>query len=310
MPDNKVSITKRLVDSLEYKASGQNIYFDKTLPGFAVRIFKSCKTYVVQARVNGKAIRRTVGKHGHFTPEQARVEAQSLLAVMAKDHDPTSVKTQDKTRQITLGQLFEAYISKRSLRTRTVTEYNGVMRRCLSDWMDRPISTLTRDEVEERLNQISTANGPRGQGKGQGGQTYRLLRGLMRFANQQYEVEGIPIFTVDPTRNLSRGRPWTENIRRQGVLQRHQLPNWFDAVLTLENTTAGDYLLLTLLTGLRRNEGLSLKWADIDLQGRYLRISADRAKNHQEHRLPLSNYLYEVLKGRLNSEQLKRIFPL
>jgi hypothetical protein len=62
MPDTKATVNKRFVDSLKYSDEGQNIYFDNTLPGFAVRVFKSCKTYVVQARVGGKVIRRRVGK--------------------------------------------------------------------------------------------------------------------------------------------------------------------------------------------------------------------------------------------------------
>ncbi len=77
------------------------VLFDKALPGFAVRVFKSCKTYVVQSRVGGKSIRRTIGKHGHFTAEQARVEAQSLLALMAKYHDPNAVKAERKVKGIT-----------------------------------------------------------------------------------------------------------------------------------------------------------------------------------------------------------------
>jgi integrase len=47
-----------------------------------------------------------------------------------------------------------------------------------------------------------------------------------------------------------------------------------------------------------------LRWEEnIDLAGKYLRIDASITKNHKEHRLPLSDYLYDLLSKR--REKLK-----
>lgn len=230
---------------------------------------------------------------------------------MEQGNDPKAVSAKRKIQAVTLFEVFESYKAKRELRPRTLQEYTNNLHRCVPDWLNLPISGLTRSIVEERLIKLSSANGPRGEGKAQAGQCYRPLRSLMRFAQEEYEVESKPILEADPTRNLSRGRPWTEKIRRQGVVQKHQLASWFKAVLALSDETVREYLIVVMLTGLRRSEALSLKWADIDLQGAYLRIDASTSKNHLEHRLPLSDNLHDLLKERLQRNQLKSpyVFP-
>jgi integrase len=66
-----------------------------------------------------------------------------------------------------------------------------------------------------------------------------------------------------------------------------------EAVLSLDNPLTRDYFLLVLLTGLRRQEALDLRWEHVDLTGRTLTVTD--TKNHQDHTLPLSDYLLEML---------------
>jgi integrase len=68
--------------------------------------------------------------------------------------------------------------------------------------------------------------------------------------------------------------------------------------MELRHQKVKDYLMLLLLTGLRRNEAATLRWEDIDFQSKVLRVRAELAKNGNEHRLPLSDYLYEMLHRR------------
>jgi integrase len=67
-------------------------------------------------------------------------------------------------------------------------------------------------------------------------------------------------------------------------------------VLGLDNELVRDYLQLVLLTGLRRNEALGLKWQDIDLAGGTLTVRG--TKNGTDHTLPLPDYLAGLL-GRM-----------
>jgi integrase len=63
-----------------------------------------------------------------------------------------------------------------------------------------------------------------------------------------------------------------------------------------KNETLRDYLLLILFTGLRRQEAAKLKWQQVDLKEKTLKVID--TKNKESHTLPLSDYLYELLSNR------------
>ena len=79
-----IKISKRTVDSIIPPPAGANnkatqeFYRDTELTGFGLKVTnKGTKTYIVEARVQGKAKRITLGKHGPLTPEQARKQAST-----------------------------------------------------------------------------------------------------------------------------------------------------------------------------------------------------------------------------------------
>ena len=101
----------------------------------------------------------------------------------------------------------------------------------------------------------------------------------------------------------------------QTVIKAHDLPAWFEAVNELPTLSNGanresvkDYLLLLIFTGLRREEGLGLQWKDVDFKARTLTIPDP--KNRQSHTLPLSSFLFNLLKNRSdnNIEQSAFVF--
>ena len=70
---------------------------------------------------------------------------------------------------------------------------------------------------------------------------------------------------------------------------------WYQAIKSLKDHKIRDYLLLLLFTGLRRTEAATLQWSDVDLEARVLTVRAEIAKNHREHRLPLTDFLHVLL---------------
>ena len=251
----RANLTKKLVDKLELPAKGQpqQLYYDETLKGFGLRLTPGSKTYFAEDRVNGKTRRVSIGAHGTFTPESARIEAQRLLLSMAHGVDPQEQKRHEKAQVITLSEIFDKYRGSRKLAPKSLTIYTEALNRCVPDWLDKPITAISRDMVEKRLTQLANKNGTKGPGKAQAGQVYRLLRSMFKFAIEEFESESEPIIAVNPTNRLSRGRAWTENPRRQTCIQRHELKKWFAGVMDLgENNPMRDYFILCLLTGLRR----------------------------------------------------------
>ena len=84
----QTKITKTTVEALE---QGQAIWDDK-LKGFGARRQKDGIFYYLRYRVNGTPFMKSLGRHGHLTPDQARKIAQAKLGQAAQGIDPFDIK--------------------------------------------------------------------------------------------------------------------------------------------------------------------------------------------------------------------------
>jgi integrase len=291
-------ITNSFVSKLPFPVKGQVFYRDSSLPGFGLRVTPGSRTYIVEARVNGIVRRIKLGDHKKMTAAIARARALKLLAQMAVGKDPTAEKAKKKIATVTLQEVLDHYISVRSLRPNSRRTYLYILPRCLGDWMELPVTSISREMVEQRHHDLRKPTRQGTSGEAQANTVMRILGTLLNFAAANYEIDGKPIILVNPIKRLSNNRQWYQDRRRQTVIPDHKLVDWYNAVMSLRHAKVRDYLLLLLLTGLRRNEAASLEWRDIDFQARVLTIRAELSKNKKEHRLPLSTFLEELLKQR------------
>src|SRR3954471_10549502 len=100
-----LKLTKRHVDAALPQADGkQRLYFDTDLRGFGLCVGAKAKTYFAQGTVRGRFQRVTIGRHGVFTVDQARREAQQVLAKIARGTSPIEEKRKAAIRGFTLRQ--------------------------------------------------------------------------------------------------------------------------------------------------------------------------------------------------------------
>lgn len=303
-------LTKLFVSTITPPDKGQVIYRDSALIGLGLRVTRGSRSYIVEARVNGLLRRITLGKDTELTPTAARKKAKKLLAMMAAGKDPKMEKAKKKIRGVTLREVLEQYLSVRNLRPNTVRTYRYILPRCVGDWLDLPVTAITREMVEQRHIELRKSTRQGTSGEAQANSVMHIVGALLNFAAANYEIDGKPIIAVNPVKRLSHNRRWYQERRRQSVLPDHKLPDWFDAVTSLRRQTVKDYLMLLLLTGLRRNEAATLKWSDIDLQSKVLTVRAEITKNGNEHRLPLSDFLYDMLLRRHHARgDSEYVFP-
>jgi len=289
-------ISQKFIDrKVRRPMTGQVIYRDDELVGFGLRVTRGSMSYIVECRVNGVNKRITIGPHGRFDSNTAREEAGRLLAAMTLGRDP---KEEDAKKKLSLAQVLDEYLACRTLRPNSIRSFTGVIKRCLGDWLDLPIASITKDMVELRHRELTRPTRMGTSGKAQANVAMERLAILINFAMTKYEIDGQPIMQKNPVDRLSEIRAWHYLPRRQNVIPDHKLPAWYEAVKSLRDTKVRDYLLLLLFTGLRRTEAASLKWTDIDFAGRVLTVRAEIAKNHHEHRLPLTDFLVALLAQR------------
>jgi len=284
MPQAK--LTQRFVDNLK-ETDKLTLYFDTSTTGFGVYVKGKIKTYFVQSRAGKKLIKTTIGRANIFSLDEARKNAKEKLSLMANGINPVALKKQEQAAGITLQKAFEKYCGVRSLKPRTVKTYDDLIRLYMSDWLLKPLGTITKDMVAARHKKVGEESG-----EAASNNLMRTFRALYNYAHSLSDG-AIPANPVD---RLSQSRQWYKVERRRTFLKPHEMKHWYDAVMKIENVVIRDYLLLTIFTGLRKQEGLQLKWSDVDMRDLSFTIPAQLTKNGKPHTLPMSNYLAELFK--------------
>jgi integrase len=307
-----LKLTKRNIDTIKPPLAGsdgkgrQLIYWDTLLPCFGLRVTTGgSKTYVVENRINGRSRRIKVGSHGHLTPEQARKQAQALLADIARGIDPVAERNAAKTRGITLEQAYRDYLSARkNLMPRTLHDYQRCIEGELKSWLSTPLVEISKDMVQKRHRSMGNRSHARANN------TMRVLRAIFNYARENYDdASGQPVLSQNPVDFLSKSRAWYKVERRRTLLKPHELKPWYEAVMLLNFDATRDYLLFLIFTGLRRSEAAGLRWEQVDLIDKSFCI--EDTKNHEPHILPLSNFLFDLLSNRNahNFDQSPWVFP-
>lgn len=283
-------ISKEQVDNAPAPASGYKIYWDDTVKGFGLQVTSTgVKSFVLQYRVNGKSRRMTLGKYGTITPEQARRDAKTKTGDIVKGNDPLAAKRKMQVQSITLDAALTDYCtSNNKLKDATKKEMRGRLTWGSKDWLKKPLTAITGDMVLNRHRKLGERSHAQANVWG------RYLRAIFNRAMAEHkDQDGTPIIKVNPVQTLTIKNAWYEIKRKQTVIPERQIAAWWQAVAGLPNPAARDYLRLLMLTGLRREEGLGLKWADVDLLTGTLTVRD--TKNHEDHTLPLGRYLHDML---------------
>jgi integrase len=104
-------LTKRFIDSVEPEDKEQ-VFWDDDIRGFGLRVKPSgVKSYIAQYRnAGGKSQRKTLGRHGEITADQARKLASEIRHAVASGDDPVAAKAAWKAAP-TVNDLMDEYLS-------------------------------------------------------------------------------------------------------------------------------------------------------------------------------------------------------
>ena len=116
-----VKLTKSAVDALKPSKVGIKglilFTWDQELRGFGVQVMPSgLKSFVVQYRTPGGRSRRTViGRYGLMTVDEARREAKTMLAQIAKGIDSVEAKAAAAEATLTVSDIATGTSARRRL---------------------------------------------------------------------------------------------------------------------------------------------------------------------------------------------------
>lgn len=283
------------------------------LPGFGLSVTKNgVRSYIAQARVNGKTRRMTIGQHSErLTFELAKAKAKAYLLQMDNGIDPREEERRDEAVKTTLRETLEDYLLNhrtghgKPLRASTQTDMRRHVEQNLADLADEPIANITRNVCLERFNDM-TEEGLTGQSN----QCMVTVRALCNYAREKHA-------TPDGTYTILAVNPVTMAFGKHKLGKMHKIKprdsripaDRIGAVWstlqkrraearTVDDRTSTDYVCMLMLTGLRAGECARLLWENVNLDEGWFRIIEDDAKNHNEVRLPMSSVLRRMLDQR------------
>lgn len=314
----KVAFTVPRINAFNCPADKRQAFmWDSTAPGLGLRATPSGKpSYVFQGVYQGKDIRITIGGTEAWKIPDAQAKARELQRLIDEGKDPRQLKRDalaaqaakeqiEKINAITVEEAWQAYLQER-------TPYWG--RHHINDH-----ERLTRSGGKQAIR------GTRGSGVTNAGPLYslmhlplrelsapvieswattegktrptaarlawRLLRTFLTWCSEHPQYSSIVPSTNPAKTRKSRealGKPRV----KQDALLKEQLPAWFTAVCAIGNPVVSAYLQILLLTGARPGEVIDLRWDDIDLHWRGLKI---RDKVEGERVIPLTPYVHHLI---------------
>lgn len=276
-------------------ATGQVELWDDLVPGFGLRIAAGgARTYFVMKRLNGKLVRRTVGKvappdgalaPGELALSDARERARGLLSDLARgldpDQRPKAVEPTAKTPD-TFGEVAKAYFKDPAKRGGFALKSKGELERKvrvdLAAWDARPIGEITRADIRAVLN-AKHAKSPVSANR-----LLALVRRIFRWAVREELIGANPAMDIEPTPEQERER----------VLKPSELAQIWAGAEAL-GFPYGPIVQLLILTVQRRGEVAGMTWSEIE--GSAWTLLDSRVKRGKGHMVPLSPRAVEILKG-------------
>lgn len=203
-----------------------------------------------------------------------------MLGKIAQGGDPFAER-RSRRAEPAIGDYIDTYVAQHQSRKRSGQRSLKVLRRYLpASWLTRRLSTITRAEVIALHQQI----GERGHYAANG--FIRILRALH---NHAIDTEALPEGARNPAKQPRNGM-FIES-KRDRFLSANEVSK-LDLALLDESQEWRVAFVLWLLTGVRRNELLSARWADVALDnpqpaGPVWTFPGSVTKNKLALRLPL-----------------------
>ncbi len=292
--DTKFKFTKRKLESLK-PADKTITYHDTVTTGLKLSVSKAgTYTFFIYRKIKGRPERIKLGNFPSMTVEQARISGSDVNAQIDRKNNPNDARRAELS-EITLKELFDDYLElhakphKKSWRNDEMNYKNH-----LSHWNSRKLSTIKALDIKRLHNKVEKESGGY-----QANRVHSLIRSMFYKAIDWEHYQG-----NNPAKGVER---FVEHSRER-KLEAEELKAFFKAVSEEQNDVIRDYILISLLTGARRSNVLSMEWKELHLERAEWVIPAEKMKGGKEQTLPLTHEAMQILKERKPNKKSKFVF--
>ena len=264
--------------------SGLRNYYDDKLAGLLLKVLVSGHRafYVRYRNARGKQVERKIGNASVMKVADARRVAGNVLAQVAMGGDPFEKRRTLKKVPTLAEFVATAYMPhikgyKRSWDTDETLLRNHILPKLGKLHLDE----IKRQHLIEVFSLHRQTHAP--------GSTNRVII-LCRYIFNcalKWEVEGLD---RNPTAGIAL---FPENNKRERYLKEDEALRLFKALEASPNPLLPFIIAMLLLTGARKREVLTARWADIDLEQRLWRIEFN--KTGKTRHVPISDGLLALL---------------
>lgn len=273
-------ISKRTVDATHPGARDVFVW-DEDLPGFGLKVTpKGGKVFLYQYRLGGrgsKTKRWTIGGFGApWTADGARDEAKRLARLVDQGTDPMADLKERRRVESVLG--FSAYVetfTEGYLKTEWGDSWPQAKRQLemhvVPHLGDTPLPDITADRINPVLDALRKRPALRRN-------VWAVMSKLFSWAERRDDIDKSPMSKMDA--------PPTVKARKR-ILSPDELVAAWRASYKLE-APRGALVRLLMITLQRRSEVAGLPWTELDKDQAIWKLPGSRAKNDQDHLIPLS----------------------
>lgn len=283
MNKNELNFTKQSLSSLPTPSKGKRIYKrDTKEKGLVLCKMHTGKiSFYLRKMVDGKDGRILIGYYPEISIENARKHALGLKGNIAQGKNPQEDRNKLK-QEITFGELWLKYVELHSKpHKKSWQEDEDYYKRHLKIFQNVKISNISKTDIAQLHSKTSQNNG-----------IYVANKLLAIISVVFNKAIGWGWEGLNPANNIKKFKEKS----RDRFLQASELPKFFKALDEEENLIIKDYVWLSILTGARKSNILSMNWQDIDFESKVWKIP--ETKNGD----PLDVYLppkaIEILKNR------------
>ncbi|SFH42576.1 site-specific integrase [Modicisalibacter xianhensis] len=328
MAENKQKLTAAALKQLAIELPSGGKVWDTDLAGYHVLAGKRGLAFRLYYRTKtGKQRVLTLGQYGILTAPQARANATEALAIVAQGGDPRAVleearaeaeRQNQQTLRAYLTGPYTAFQNRRKDGKGTLTR----IARDFPDWLDKPMGSLTRADVERWQAKEEAADKPRAFQTLK--RSYDALQALLAHATDRNVIPTHPLKSI----KLQKPALTEQELAEQGSERRYLETNEVEALFAgleayqdekrqqrrnsrehgkaylpdLEYVAYVDHVtpwILTMFyTGLRPGDLFGLRWEHVNLMFATIRKTIEKTahKRPEPQTFPISGAAVEVLK--------------
>lgn len=257
----KLKFTKTALLALQPPEAGKRLaVYDTEVPKLAVRITSAgSRTFYVVKRAGANMAWVKLGTFPDMTVEQARSEAQKILAEFATGANPAAARRAIREEPSFTEMLADMLAHKKKrdgspISESTKKDYLDTVRLHMVGIANSKLSHVTRSEVKVIHTKVSKTSAR------QADKAVAIISSVFNYAIDMEHFKG-----ENPATRIKKNAVVT----RDRFAQAAELPYLFAAIA---ESNLSEFFLLALLTGARRSNVQAMAWRDLDLDARIWRL--------------------------------------